>query len=41
MAGPGMPEHAPESATLFDVAPTVLKAMGQPVPADMQGKALN
>jgi predicted AlkP superfamily phosphohydrolase/phosphomutase len=40
MAGPGMPESAPESATLFDIAPTVLTAMGYPVPPDMQGRSL-
>jgi predicted AlkP superfamily phosphohydrolase/phosphomutase len=40
MAGPGMPQTAPESATLFDIAPTVLTAMGYPVPPDMQGRSL-
>ncbi len=40
MAGPGMPTTAPERATLFDIAPTVLTAMGYPVPADMQGQSL-
>jgi len=29
-----------DSATLYDVAPTTLKLLGQPVPADMNGKAL-
>jgi predicted AlkP superfamily phosphohydrolase/phosphomutase len=40
MAGPGMPTTSPERATLFDIAPTVLTAMGYPVPADMQGQSL-
>jgi predicted AlkP superfamily phosphohydrolase/phosphomutase len=40
MAGPGMPTAAPDRATLFDIAPTVLTAMGYPVPADMQGRSL-
>ncbi len=40
MAGPGMPTASPERATLFDIAPTVLTAMGYPVPADMQGRSL-
>ena len=40
MAGPGMPTTSPERATLFDIAPTVLSAMGYPVPADMQGQSL-
>jgi predicted AlkP superfamily phosphohydrolase/phosphomutase len=38
--GPGMPETAPEGARLFDIAPTVLELLGQPVPADMQGRSL-
>jgi len=29
-----------DSATLYDVAPTVLEMLGEPVPADMQGKSL-
>jgi bisphosphoglycerate-independent phosphoglycerate mutase (AlkP superfamily) len=41
MAGPGVPEVAPERATLFDIAPTVLTAMGFDVPADMQGRPMN
>ena len=40
MAGPGMPTTSPERATLFDIAPTVLTAMGYTVPADMQGQSL-
>jgi predicted AlkP superfamily phosphohydrolase/phosphomutase len=40
MAGPGLPTTAPEKATLFDIAPTVLTAMGYSVPADMQGQSL-
>jgi predicted AlkP superfamily phosphohydrolase/phosphomutase len=38
--GPGMPATAPEGARLFDIAPTVLELLGQPVPADMQGRSL-
>ena len=38
--GPGLPAAAPQGARLFDIAPTVLELMGQPVPADMQGKSL-
>ena len=38
--GPGMPAAAPQGARLFDIAPTVLELMGQPVPADMQGRSL-
>jgi predicted AlkP superfamily phosphohydrolase/phosphomutase len=40
MDGPGMPASAPADASLFDIAPTVLKLMGQPVPGDMQGHSL-
>jgi predicted AlkP superfamily phosphohydrolase/phosphomutase len=40
MDGPGMPDTPPPAATLFDVAPTVLRLLGQPVPADMQGHSL-
>jgi predicted AlkP superfamily phosphohydrolase/phosphomutase len=39
-AGPGMPREAPAAPKLFDIAPTVLRLFGQPVPADMQGRAL-
>ena len=38
--GPGMPQSPPPAATLFDIAPTVLTLLGQPVPADMQGHSL-
>jgi predicted AlkP superfamily phosphohydrolase/phosphomutase len=38
--GPGMPAAAPQGARLFDIAPTLLELMGQPVPADMQGRSL-
>ena len=38
--GPGMPAAPPQGARLFDIAPTVLELMGQPVPADMQGRSL-
>jgi predicted AlkP superfamily phosphohydrolase/phosphomutase len=40
MDGPGMPDTPPAGATLFDVAPTVLRLLGQPIPADMQGHSL-
>jgi bisphosphoglycerate-independent phosphoglycerate mutase (AlkP superfamily) len=30
----------PSDAHLFDIAPTVLTALGLPVPADMQGRSL-
>ena len=39
-AGPGMPAAVPADARLFDIAPTVLTALGLPVPADMQGRSL-
>jgi predicted AlkP superfamily phosphohydrolase/phosphomutase len=39
-AGPGMPEAVPHDARLFDIAPTVLTALGLPVPDDMQGRSL-
>jgi predicted AlkP superfamily phosphohydrolase/phosphomutase len=39
-AGPGMPTTVPPDARLFDIAPTVLTALGLPVPADMQGRSL-
>jgi predicted AlkP superfamily phosphohydrolase/phosphomutase len=38
--GPGMPQSPPHGARLFDIAPTVLAALGQPVPEDMQGRSL-
>ncbi|HET7428328.1 MAG TPA: alkaline phosphatase family protein [Gaiellales bacterium] len=38
--GPGMPQSPPYGARLFDIAPTVLAALGQPVPEDMQGRSL-
>jgi len=40
MAGPGMPTEPPGRASLYDVAPTVLTAMGLPVPGDMRGRSL-
>jgi predicted AlkP superfamily phosphohydrolase/phosphomutase len=40
MDGPGMPATPPADASLFDIAPTVLTLMGQPVPGDMQGHSL-
>jgi len=38
--GPGMPSSPPADARLFDIAPTVLRLLGQPVPDDMQGRSL-
>jgi predicted AlkP superfamily phosphohydrolase/phosphomutase len=40
MVGPGMPASLPPDAHLFDVAPTVLTALGLPVPGDMRGRVL-
>jgi predicted AlkP superfamily phosphohydrolase/phosphomutase len=40
MVGPGMPSELPPDTHLFDVAPTVLTALGLPVPADMRGRVL-
>ncbi len=40
LAGPGMPSAWREGTTLYDIAPTVLTAMGYPVPPDMQGRSL-
>jgi predicted AlkP superfamily phosphohydrolase/phosphomutase len=41
LTGAGMPDHLVEDATLYDIAPTVLHAMGLPVPDDMRGRVLN
>jgi predicted AlkP superfamily phosphohydrolase/phosphomutase len=38
--GPGMPDVPPNGARLFDIAPTALTLLGQPVPGDMQGRSL-
>jgi predicted AlkP superfamily phosphohydrolase/phosphomutase len=38
--GPGMPQTPPLGARLFDIAPTVLRLLDQPVPSDMQGRSL-
>jgi predicted AlkP superfamily phosphohydrolase/phosphomutase len=40
MAGPGLPQHANGDATLYDIAPTALTALGLPVPADMRGRVI-
>jgi arylsulfatase A-like enzyme len=41
LAGAGIKKgHHLEDAVLYDVAPTILYALGQPVPADMDGKLL-
>jgi predicted AlkP superfamily phosphohydrolase/phosphomutase len=39
-SGPGVSRNAISGATLDDVAPTVLYALGVPVPTDMDGKVL-
>lgn len=38
--GPGIDRGTVEGASIFDVAPTVLAALGLPVPADMPGRVL-
>lgn len=38
--GPGLPRKGGLRAHLWDLAPTVLRAMGLPVPGDMDGKPL-
>jgi len=40
MLGPGMPDSIPDDAHLFDIAPTLLTALGMDVPAEMRGRAL-
>ena len=35
-----MPDQLGDDATLYDIAPTVLTAMGLPVPGDMRGRVL-
>ena len=35
-----MPDTLPEDAHLFDIAPTLLTALGMDVPAEMRGRAL-
>ncbi len=40
MVGAGMPDQLGDDATLYDIAPTVLTAMGLPVPGDMRGRVL-
>jgi len=40
MLGPGMPDSLPDDAHLFDIAPTLLTALGMDVPAEMRGRAL-
>ncbi len=40
-SGPGIKEGRITGATLDDIAPTILYAMGLPVPRDMDGKVLN
>jgi predicted AlkP superfamily phosphohydrolase/phosphomutase len=38
--GPGIPAGRRAPVDLLDVAPTVLKWLGQPIPADMQGRPI-
>ena len=40
MLGPGMPDTLPDDAHLFDIAPTLLTALGMDVPAEMRGRPL-
>ena len=40
MTGPGMPDSLPDDAHLFDIAPTLLTALGMDVPAGMRGRPL-
>ncbi|MCG3150018.1 MAG: hypothetical protein PCFJNLEI_03485 [Verrucomicrobiae bacterium] len=40
LSGPGIPAGQIAPIDLLDVAPTVLKLLGQPIPADMQGRAV-
>jgi predicted AlkP superfamily phosphohydrolase/phosphomutase len=42
MAGPGTAHRAAalEGLEIYDVAPTLLRLMGQPVPADMRGRVI-
>jgi predicted AlkP superfamily phosphohydrolase/phosphomutase len=39
-AGPGVPAGRRAPVDLLDVAPTVLRWLGQPIPPDMQGRAI-
>jgi predicted AlkP superfamily phosphohydrolase/phosphomutase len=40
LSHPSLPPHGRRQASLYDVAPTSLKLLGQPVPSDMRGRAL-
>jgi predicted AlkP superfamily phosphohydrolase/phosphomutase len=40
LAGPGADAVAGGDASIYDIAPTVLRLLGEPVPKDMQGRAL-
>lgn len=40
-ANGGMSSHRLEGLQLMDMAPTILKVMGQPVPADMEGRVIS
>jgi hypothetical protein len=41
-AGPGVPEWGPSSprATFFDVVPSWLALLGEPIPAELEGRGL-
>jgi predicted AlkP superfamily phosphohydrolase/phosphomutase len=40
LAGPGVPRGRAGSRDLRDIAPTLLELLGEPVPAEMEGKSL-
>jgi predicted AlkP superfamily phosphohydrolase/phosphomutase len=40
MAGPGIETAPAAAASIYDIAPTVLRLMDEPVPGDMQGTSL-
>jgi len=39
-AGPGVPPGRHENASVFDVMPTCLRLLGQPVPPGLLGRSL-
>jgi bisphosphoglycerate-independent phosphoglycerate mutase (AlkP superfamily) len=38
--GPGVKTGTIQEANILDIAPTILSLLGQPVPAEMEGKPL-
>jgi predicted AlkP superfamily phosphohydrolase/phosphomutase len=40
LTGPGVEPAAAVNAGIYDIAPTVLRLLGEAVPADMQGTSL-